>query len=562
MKQQIASIVGVLSFATFLLCFSFSVSAQSTTSLFICPPCDASCDTISFHGAGTCPVCKMPLVEKSKFSAEQIFKKFSTDALEEDLWVLRSALEQSHPNPYWHTSKAVLDKAFDQAYRRINAPMNSLEFARIIFPIVYKIGCGHTVINPPSLTTAYLSQQGSFFPFDLIFKNQRAYVYRNNSENASIAPGTEILQINHLPVQKIRDKLFEFVSVDNNTTAGKYKILNANFADFYNYFIGAVDTFEVQTRYQNKTKTERVAALSKTKIKAFTALNQRTIKTGVSTPDDKIISFSILSKSSTAVLKIKNFIDPWIKAEGYSFESYIDSVFNLIHDHDLKNLVIDIRGNPGGSTGNAAYLFSHLYKQPFRVDQYWEVKTLPLKFIDLSGIRDSEGKSIVLKEEDFNKTGENRYRLKYYPSYDTILPKNNLYKGNLYVLIDGWVGSEAASFASLVAHFNRGRFVGEETGGSYNGCNAGLLGKTVLPNTKIEMTIPVFKIVRFTDAQNEHTGIRPDYKVDPSIDDLLTGVDRALLFTIDKISKHPANSSFSKTMQTQHINMPSPLSKQ
>jgi len=99
------------------------------------------------------------------------------------------------------------------------------------------------------------------------------------------------------------------------------------------------------------------------------------------------------------------------------------------------------------------------------------------------------------------------------------------------------MSSEAASLASLVSHRKQEIFIGEETGGSYNGCSADLLGKTVLPNTNLDMTIPVFKIVRFTDVENQHKGIRPDYVVEPSISDLLNGVDRQLIFALNKINK-------------------------
>ena len=512
-----------------------TIYSQQTSPHFICPPCNASCDTLKFDSAGVCPVCKMALLDREAFSKDVIFKPFSAQALKEDFKVFRTALEKSHPGIYWHTPKTIMDQAFDRAYSGIKGPMNILEYSRLIFPVVYKIGCGHTFINLPNSTTSYLLQEGRFFPFDIIFKGNKAYVYSNNSQHSSILPGSEILQINNQSVKKIKEQLFAFISTDNNTATGKYKVLNANFVEFYKYFIGDADTFHLRLRDQHPVK---VAALSKSDIaknRVSNSANNKKMVTPIQGSSDKILSFNVLSSRATAILKIKNFIDPLITAEGYKFETYIDSAFNQIKEQGIKNLIIDIRGNPGGSNGNAAYLFSYLTDKPFRVDQYWEVKTLPLPYVDFSAIRDSEGKPIELKEEDFIKVSEDRYRKKYYPSYDTIHPKNNTFKGSVYVIIDGWVGSEAASFASLVSHNKRGVFIGEETGGSYNGCTAGLLGKTVLPNTKLDMTIPVFKIVRFTDAGNEHKGIRPDDMVEPSMSDLFNGVDRELIFILNKI---------------------------
>jgi hypothetical protein len=41
-----------------------------------------------------------------------------------------------------------------------------------------------------------------------------------------------------------------------------------------------------------------------------------------------------------------------------------------------------------------------------------ELKSIPLKYWDFSGVKDSEGKPIVLKQEEFVRTEEGVYRIR------------------------------------------------------------------------------------------------------------------------------------------------------
>src|SRR5688572_19398830 len=85
-----------------------TICSQQTSPHFICPPCNASCDTLKFDSAGVCPVCKMALLDREAFSKDVIFKTFSVEALKEDFQVYRTALEKSHPAIYWHTPKTIM----------------------------------------------------------------------------------------------------------------------------------------------------------------------------------------------------------------------------------------------------------------------------------------------------------------------------------------------------------------------------------------------------------------------------------------------------------------------
>src|SRR5713226_2498855 len=67
--------------------------------------------------------------------------------LQEDLRILKSALEEGHPGIYRYTPKPDVDRAFAAAADQLNRPMTALEFYRVLAPTVAALKCGHTAMG-------------------------------------------------------------------------------------------------------------------------------------------------------------------------------------------------------------------------------------------------------------------------------------------------------------------------------------------------------------------------------------------------------------------------------
>lgn len=497
---------------------------------YICEPCNAACDTIAFGHPGTCPHCQMGL--RSLDSILVGYNKlYDAQVLREDLNLYQRALETSHPALYWHISKDSLDAEFHRGYSKLSKPMAVSEFHKIVRSITATIGDYHMDTRLPSLYSHVQKTNGKYFPFDITYSNGKGYILENKSNDPTIQVGSEIIKINNEPLDSITRELFKYIMIDNNTETFKYRRLENSFADYYFSFYDSPKSFMLELDYEGKRKKVRVKALNANQIEKNNLHkgqneNKKTKSFIQSTSEP--LSLHFFPESSTAVLKIKIFSDGYIRDHGLEFTRYMDSTFLEIEERDIKNLVIDIRGNIGGSSGNGSYLFSYLTQEAFTEGRYMELKRIPLKYWNFEGITDSKGDTIVFKEEDFTRTSEGRFRVKDYPTLQEVRPKKNSFKGNLYVLIDGLVGSQASSFASLVHHYKRGTFIGEETGGNYNGNTGGTWANLTLPNTKVEIQMFVFKILRFNDPSHESRGIIPDVPVRPTIKDKLNGIDLEL----------------------------------
>ena len=75
-------------------------------------------------------------------TSEAADEKLEPEKLRADFRIARQALEEGHSGIYRYTSKKELDRVFDQAEKSLIRPMSTLEFYRVLAPVVPVIKCG------------------------------------------------------------------------------------------------------------------------------------------------------------------------------------------------------------------------------------------------------------------------------------------------------------------------------------------------------------------------------------------------------------------------------------
>ncbi len=120
---------------------------------------------------------------------------------------------------------------------------------------------------------------------------------------------------------------------------------------------------------------------------------------------------------------------------------------------------------------------------------------------------------------------------------DVISRRGRRYEGKVAVLIGAANSSATFQFAQIVKENKLATLVGQTTGGNQRGINGGAFFFVTLPNSRIEVDLPlVGNFVgdeRPTGAEIPFraipdAGIAPDVPVTPSIDDVTRGVDSEL----------------------------------
>jgi C-terminal processing protease CtpA/Prc len=116
-------------------------------------------------------------------------------------------------------------------------------------------------------------------------------------------------------------------------------------------------------------------------------------------------------------------------------------------------------------------------------------------------------------------------------------PKSNNFKGKIYVLINGGSFSASSIISSNLKSTQRAFFVGEETGGAYNGTVAAQMPLVQLPNSKVNLRIGLALVSAAGKTNIEGRGIYPDKEILPTLEDRKNNIDPELNWILEDIRR-------------------------
>jgi C-terminal processing protease CtpA/Prc len=450
--------------------------------------------------------------------------KFSIESLQKDFQIFRGALEESHAGIYWYRTKSEMDDAFDDAYKSLDHEMTELEFFRAIAPVIAMIGCGHTWIATTETTQDIIWEKGKVLPLKLKVLDRKAYCLQNNSrDSTSIRPGDEILSINNYSIDSLLKLSNKFSPGDGFIEVGKWRILDNVFNQFFTLYLGQPDEYKVKVKRSDAKIIE--IAIEPLALKEIESNSERRYRERKE-PEANNVFVTFRDDNSTALLRIKEFLDWTIDGKKIKFEDELEECFQKINSLRSQNLVIDVRDNDGGNEKYGLMLFSYLTEKPFRGYKQIDFRTTRFSFRKYSTTSWFEYKlfKALLKHKKIN---DSTYLLINDRATSLQEPSPHSFKGRVYVLINRGSFSTTSDFAALIESNKLGTFVGEETGGSYLGNTSNYSFLITLPNTKIKVNIPVARYqTDVTRNENFGRGTLPDHTVQYSIDDIIQGIDK------------------------------------
>ncbi|WP_336516829.1 S41 family peptidase [Pollutibacter soli] len=417
------------------------------------------------------------------------------ELLQQDFAVFKSMLEKEHPGLYRYLDKASVNRIFDSCFSTLHRPISQLDFAKLITYAISSIKDGHTGTNVSRLLMKYYGESKKLFPVYVYFINDKAFVLC--SRIAELSPGCELLSIDSKSVTEIKNKLFQYLPSDGTIESKKMHTLNNGaFFFLFDWIYGSKERFVVQFKdFQGNIKTTVVNADLISDLDCDYENGRGKGKLELSYPIP-----------GAALLAINTFDDSRLAGENF-FKKFLDSAFSEINRRSVSNLIIDLRGNAGGTDTYGALLYSYLADKPFKY--FLSVETTTKKF--------------TLAENEL--LGKQH-------------PQPGAFRGDVYFLVNGLSFSTTADFCAIARGNNRGVFVGEETGGAYNGNTSGRVNQLQLRNSKIMVTIPLVKYINdVPETKQSDRGVIPDFKVLPSIHDILMRRDAQLEFIIEKVNE-------------------------
>jgi hypothetical protein len=384
----------------------------------------------------------------SNIGIAQTASKFSSQSIKEDFDYLYESLQSTHYSLFVFQSKKKYDSLYNQL--RLNIPDDSLTQLQTI--TLYQrlasfANTGHCEIDFPAKSYIdYAYAGGTVFPLELAFEKGKAYVRKNLSTSNLLSIGDEILSIDKKPIYDYQKKFYQIVSAESEY-ARNAKLEFWSFPRLYYQLFGTKEEWEIQTKSQDK-KIRNVL------LKSITVIDFETKRNGELVNSQRAFRYY----DKVAYLNPGGFSSSETNGE-LLFRQFIDSVFADLKIRSSKDLIVDLKNNPGGHNAYSDYLISYFAAQPFKWYDEFTLKTSKiLKAQTRLQMDTTDAYSIaILSNNDGNI-------FKYeFEAQNPVLPSKR-FQGNIYVLVNRQTYSMAAVAAALIQDYKFGKIVGEETG--------------------------------------------------------------------------------------------------
>jgi len=462
--------------------------------------------------------------------------------MKKDLHIFRQIREKANSGLYRYRSKSATDSLYAWAYARVKKPLYLTDFYKIVLELTDFEGSCHNNTMLPAPGRQYTDMQKGYFPYSLRYVAGSICM---NSDSAPIPAGSRIHAINGLADTLLMRSFYKYFPSDGyNITQKQASSVNRSFGWLYPFEHGACDSFYIAYSLPGSAHVQNITVASVSREQQAAQYEKRH-----SAPFEELLNPNLqpaysfrMEGDSAGLLAFRRFdmasnaADP---AYGV-FCTFLDSVFGLLNEREIPNLIIDIRNNPGGNDPTYEKVFTYLSTQSFRenTEAYIIFRKLPLP--RYYAWQANSGKGRRAEQLGLNGLFGERYlagpggRYYQHPATNPLWqPDANVYKGQVYVLINEDVASAASHFASLLRGYSNAILVGSETVGGYYGHNGHFPVEYCLPHSGIRTRFSVVHVTQDAPrlpSQPPGRGIIPDVQQEQTLPDFLLNRDTQLQY--------------------------------
>ena len=501
---------------------------------------------------------------------EQITKLHDVVSLHEDIDKVYNQLKKHHPKLYQYTPKEVLDFKFDSLKNTITIPIDSREFYKNLAPVVAQVKQGHVSLSSANKwftkkkRKQLLKSKFEFYALDFEYLQNKLWVKNTRGKDSTIV-GSEVVKIEDDLISDLMDVYKTRLASDGYNTTLHNRYIGRQFSNFYYKDKGFVDSLRVTLknedslfvktfrRLQKKEKPKKQDSIKTVKRIKLTSAEKKTNRLASKKKRKFNRKHGFIKKykkytrnfhfmkadKDVAYMKLRSFTN------GHYKKFYKES-FAKLDSANTKYLILDLRDNGGGRIAEIDYLYSYLTNKDYQFIIESEVKSrVPFIKSFMSNTTPTSLKvagalfSPFVMTHNLIKTKKRNGKLYYKFSKHSKIkgPKALRFKGNMYVLINGNSFSASSLISTHLKATKRATFVGEETGGAYNGTVAGIYKIYELPTTKLKIRMGLMQIEAPQKQQPDGYGIKPDIEIKPTIKDRKLNRDTELEWVLSDIEK-------------------------
>ena len=450
------------------------------------------------------------------------------DQLNADVALLRHALQDVHAGYDRYTPRRVMDTAFARLGRKAAEPMTDVAFYGEIALLLAKIRCNHTKAEYPSRLERFRDSVATHLPVHVRIFDRRMFVAL--SQDPSIARGTEITSINGTSAADIIKRLARYAAVDGYTDFARTTLLEEDSdlmgSDLDQYWpieFGFADAYTFGLK--SAAGDTRMVTLAPITFAAWKALDGRT----QSYEFGRNTRWAMLD-DTTAQLTIRSFVNYRTPVNA---DSLYRTTFDAMRAKHVRHLVLDLRGNGGGSDDASEGLLRYLIDAPVQSRRSVRRRTIRIDST-LAAAFDTWGDRAAIFTPPaalFEARSDGWFAEK--GAAGILMPAAGRFRGRVSVLVDRSNSSGTTMLLAVLqqvgARSGRLRLVGEETGGSAEGVTAGQVLFLKLPNSGLRVRIPLKRSDVNVTAFVPGLGVFPDVDATETLADFRAGTDRALI---------------------------------
>lgn len=456
----------------------------------------------------------------------------TAEQVSEDVALARTALARLHPGYDRYAAPLALDAAWDALLDEAGRDgMSTAALYLGVQRVLVEIRCDHTKAELPKDLATVRREEPFYLPLRWAVVDGVPVVATDHPD-VDLKRGDTMVAIDDRPMDAWLDEARAFVPYDGDTIWAR----EPGLASSNEFMGGAVDHFGGLLH-----PPEPVASIRVERAGAEHEVQVPRVPFGVwkeqfsASPGDFSTSVTFERIGAAAArLRIGSFVNyrnPVAPAEVY------DPIFDALRDEGRDTLILDLRGNGGGSGDAQIALLRRLVHERTRIARELWVETLEVGELR-PHLWSWDKRALRPPRLAFRKRADGGYRMRRFFSPDLRYhrPARNAFAGTLIVLVDETNGSASTTLLAKMADRPDTTLVGGKTGGSAEGPTGGVLFFLTLPHSKIRIRVPAIRYVNDVVDPRPGLGVDPDVIVRPTVETFRQGRDPVMERALELVS--------------------------
>ncbi len=422
-----------------------------------------------------------------------------------DIDTLIYTLSEVHPNIYSNISESSLNSQIANLKANLQDSISVIELYKALAPIVAQIGDAHTTMVLPYREV--MIEAGKYIPVFPTIDSNTGKMFVKASVGNCVPYDSEILSINGISAKEMVEKMLTFAGGEREFF--RLTMIDNNIMGLFHMLFAAPE-YDIKYVAPNSLTPPSgagglsgglLSAVEADKLNSELVLSPKILKLMEEHGGDQPYTFRIMDDRKVAVM---NF-DACLDVKG--MQVFADSMFTVLREQSIKDLIIDVRYNGGGNSNVGDVLLKYIAPKPFAQFGKTLVKVTPTT-IALTGNRYEKPLPLEGVGEGANATAPDVSTSVSVASFKEPLPEAQRFAGNVYLLTSHTTFSSASTFAWAFKEAGCGTVIGEETGGM--SVHYGDVIGFRLPNSGLSVNVSHKRFWLPGADENDIHGVIPD----------------------------------------------------